>query len=54
MYNESDLLEDSDMLCLKTEDLALKCILNVEIPICGILTKLTAKNCNTLIVSITL
>lgn len=52
MYDESELLEDYNVLCWKTEDLALKSILNIELPLCSILTKLSSTNCLNLMVSI--
>lgn len=55
MYNESDeLLTHFHQICWNAEDLALRNVHNIEIPICSILTELTSTDCLNLIVSITL
>lgn len=49
---KSDLLTDVDLLCWNAEILAMKNLHAIELPLCGFLTRLSAKDCVDLLVSI--
>lgn len=49
---ELDLLTDVHQLCWNVEVLAIKNLHAVEVPLCGFLTHLSAKDCVELLVSI--
>jgi hypothetical protein len=52
MSNEElDLLTDFNQICLDVEILAIKNLHTVELPLCGFLTSLSAKDCVILLVS---
>lgn len=49
---ESDLLSDVNLFCWNAEVLAMERLHAIELPLCGFLTRCSAKDCNDLLVSI--
>lgn len=52
MFDESELITNYRNLWLNAEALALKCVNDIELPVCGFLSQLTSKECLSLIVSL--